>query len=62
MKIRVLHIIGSLELGGAQVVVKHIVEKNDDPNIEHYIYPLRCREKSYQIHIAIMTLANSSTF
>ncbi|MHC5173199.1 MAG: glycosyltransferase family 4 protein [Planctomycetota bacterium] len=44
MKIRVLHIIGSLELGGAQVVVKHIVEKNDDPNIEHYIYPLRCKQ------------------
>ena len=44
VKIRLLHIIGSLELGGAQVVVKHIVEKNDDPNIEHYIYPLRCKQ------------------
>ncbi len=41
MPIRVLHIIGSLRLGGAQVCLKQIVEHNDDPTIEHYIYPLR---------------------
>jgi glycosyltransferase involved in cell wall biosynthesis len=44
MTIRVLHIIGSLRLGGAQVCLKQIVEHNDDPNIEHFVYPLRCRQ------------------
>jgi len=44
MPIRVLHIIGSLRLGGAQVCVKQIVEHNNDPDIEHYVYPLRSRK------------------
>lgn len=49
MPIRVLHIIGNLRSGGAQMCLKHIVENNDDPEIEHYIYPLR----SQQIDIPI---------
>lgn len=49
MPIRVLHIIGNLRLGGAQMFVKQIVEHNDDPNIEHVVYPLR----SQQIDIPI---------
>lgn len=40
MAIRVLHLIGSLRLGGAQVVVKQIVENASD-EFEHFVYPLR---------------------
>lgn len=40
MAIRILHLIGSLRLGGAQVVVKHIVE-NASEDVEHFVYPLR---------------------
>jgi glycosyltransferase involved in cell wall biosynthesis len=42
MPIRVLHIIGSLCLGGAQVVLKQIVEHSDPARFEHFVYPLRC--------------------
>lgn len=44
MTIRVLHIIGSLRLGGAQVCLKHLVEHPADPEIEHYVYPLRSKD------------------
>lgn len=40
MPIRVLHIIGSLGLGGAQVCLKYLVEHGSN-SIEHVIYPLR---------------------
>ena len=40
MPVKVLHIIGSLGLGGAQVCLKYIVEQSSD-NVEHFIYPLR---------------------
>lgn len=43
MPIRVLHIIGSLRLGGAQVVVKQIVE-NASEEFEHFVYPLRTKQ------------------
>ena len=43
MTIRVLHLIGNLQLGGAQVVVKHIVE-NTSEEVEHFVYPLRCKQ------------------
>ena len=43
MAIRILHLIGSLRLGGAQVVVKHIVE-NASEGVEHYVYPLRSKK------------------
>ncbi|MCF7954855.1 MAG: glycosyltransferase [Phycisphaerae bacterium] len=41
MAIRVLHLIGSLGLGGAQVCLKYLVENMIDPEINSYIYPLR---------------------
>ncbi|MFA6186032.1 MAG: glycosyltransferase family 4 protein [Phycisphaerae bacterium] len=40
MPIKVLHIIGSLGLGGAQVCLKYLAEHSSD-NVEHFIYPLR---------------------
>ena len=40
MPIKVLHIIGGLGLGGAQVCLKYLVEQNSN-NVEHFIYPLR---------------------
>ena len=40
-KVRVLHIIGNLRFGGAQVVVKQIVENSDPDHFEHYVYSLR---------------------
>lgn len=43
MTIRVLHIIGSLRLGGAQVCLKQIVE-NASEDVEHFVYPLRCKQ------------------
>jgi len=46
----VLHIIGSLRLGGAQVCLKQIVEHNEDPGIEHVIYPLRPEPVDIPIH------------
>lgn len=39
--IRVLHVIGSLRLGGAQVCLKQLVEHNTDPDIRQTVYPLR---------------------
>lgn len=44
MTIRVLHIIGSLKLGGAQVSVKYLTENADDRKIETFVYPLRSRD------------------
>ncbi len=44
MPIRVLHIIGNLRLGGAQVIVKQIAENFDPREVESFIYPLRSKE------------------
>lgn len=44
MPIRVLHIIGSLRLGGAQICLKNIVEHASKDKIEHFIYPLRSKQ------------------
>jgi len=41
MTIRVLHIINSLGLGGAQTCLKYLVERNRNPQIEPFVYPLR---------------------
>lgn len=57
MAIRVLHIIGSLHLGGAQVVLKHIVERGDATQFEHFVYPLRSANP--QITIAKNVLSHS---
>lgn len=46
--IRVLHVIGNLGLGGAQICVKYIVE-NTPPDFENYICPLR--SKPSNIHV-----------
>lgn len=56
MTIRVLHIIGSLGLGGAQVCVKQLVEHNDDPAIEHVVYPLRSRQIDIPIDGTVIKL------
>lgn len=44
MPIRILHLIGNLRLGGAQVCVKQLVEHNSDPDVIQYVYPLRCKK------------------
>ncbi|MBW8015240.1 MAG: glycosyltransferase family 4 protein [Planctomycetes bacterium] len=44
MPIRVLHIIGSLRLGGAQMCLKNIVEHASKDKVEHFIYPLRSKQ------------------
>jgi glycosyltransferase involved in cell wall biosynthesis len=53
MAIRVLHVIGSLRLGGAQVVVKHIVE-NASEDFEHMVYPLRPKGAVFDIDTEII--------
>jgi glycosyltransferase involved in cell wall biosynthesis len=40
---RILHIIGSMRLGGAQTCLKYLVERNQNPDIEQFVYPLRPR-------------------
>lgn len=60
MTIKVLHIIGSLRLGGAQVCLKQLVEHNRDPEIEHFIYPLRSRQVDIPIggHVIMRPFVN----
>ena len=48
MAIRVLHVIGGLGLGGAQVCLKYLVENKSD-DVECYVYPLRHREETIPI-------------
>ncbi len=52
--INVLHIIGSLRLGGAQVVVKQIAENSDRERFRHYIYPLRAAPIDIDINAEII--------
>ena len=49
-KIRILHIISNMRLGGAQVCLKNIVDGNIDPNIEHFIYPLRAKNAVFKVN------------
>jgi len=56
MPIRVLHVIGSLRLGGAQVCVKQIVEHNVNPKIEHIVYPLRSQQIDIPIEGTVVKL------
>ena len=44
MTVKVLHIIGNLKLGGAQVCVKYLVENTTMVDVENFVYPLRGRE------------------
>ncbi|MFZ9012291.1 MAG: glycosyltransferase family 4 protein, partial [Anaerohalosphaeraceae bacterium] len=55
MAIRVLHIIGSLRLGGAQICLKQIVEHNNDPAIEHFVYTLRSKQIDIPIEGAVLS-------
>lgn len=41
MSMKVLHVIGSLGCGGAQVALRHLVENINTQEIELFIYPLR---------------------
>jgi glycosyltransferase involved in cell wall biosynthesis len=53
MPIRVLHIIESLELGGAQVAVKNLVENTNKQQTETFVYPLRSKNILIPIDNAI---------
>jgi glycosyltransferase involved in cell wall biosynthesis len=55
MPIKVLHIIGSLGCGGAQVVLKHLVENTDGKQVEVFVYPLRSRDVRIPIQGQIIT-------
>lgn len=44
MAIRVLHIIGNLQLGGAQVCVKNLVANMNTEDIQSFVFPLRCAQ------------------
>jgi glycosyltransferase involved in cell wall biosynthesis len=44
MSIKVLHVIGSLGCGGAQVALKHLIENMDSKEVEAFVYPLRSKE------------------
>ncbi len=44
MAMKVLHVIGSLGCGGAQVVVRQLVENVDSEQIKMFVYPLRSSE------------------
>lgn len=44
MPIKVLHIIGSLGCGGAQVALKHIVENISSKEVSAFVYPLRSKK------------------
>jgi len=56
MAIRVLHIISSLELGGAQVCVKYLVE-NAGSGVEPFVYPLRCGRTDISVNGEVAKLA-----
>jgi glycosyltransferase involved in cell wall biosynthesis len=49
MPIKVLHVIGSLGCGGAQVVLKQIVEYSDANEFDMFVYPLRSRDVNIPI-------------
>lgn len=55
MAIRVLHVIGSLGCGGAQVVLKHLVENMDSSEVESYVYPLRSGQVQIPIKGTVIT-------
>jgi len=44
MPIRILHIIGNLKLGGAQVCLKYLVENASRDEIETFVFPLRSKD------------------
>ena len=56
MSTKILHIIGSLKLGGAQVCVKNLVENTGPGDVENFVYPRRCREIDIPIDGAVIKL------
>ncbi len=52
--IRVLHIIGSLGLGGAQVVLQRIVKHSHSNQFEHFVYPLRSANQTVSIETKVI--------
>ncbi|MBN2139321.1 MAG: glycosyltransferase family 4 protein [Sedimentisphaerales bacterium] len=52
---RVLHVIGSLGCGGAQVVLKHIVENCDDNEVKSFVYPLRSAQRRILVKSNVIT-------
>ena len=54
MPIKVLHVISSMGLGGAQVCVKYLVENATSSKIETLVYPLRCQGIDIPINGNIM--------
>lgn len=57
--IRVLHVISSLGVGGAQICVKYIVE-SCSPEIENYVYPLRSKPEDIHIDGEIIEIPYSN--
>ena len=55
MTVRILHLIGSLRLGGAQIVLKQIVEHTDSNRFEHIVYPLRPKHQDIKLSAEIIT-------
>jgi glycosyltransferase involved in cell wall biosynthesis len=55
MPVRILHIIGSMHLGGAQVVLQQIVEHSDPAQFEHFVYPLRPNNPTFSISKNLLT-------
>ena len=56
MAIRVLHIIGGLALGGAQVIVRQIAEQSRPDRTEHLVWPLRPANDRIRIKAPIIRL------
>jgi len=54
--IKVLHIIGSLKLGGAQVCLKYLVEAASSEEVENYVYPLRSKDIDMPIEGKVIKL------
>jgi len=54
--LRVLHIIGNLHAGGAQVCLKQLVENSRDTGVEHVVYPLRSRRVDIPIEGTVVRL------
>jgi hypothetical protein len=52
--IRVLHIIGSLGLGGAQIVLQRIVKHSHSNQFEHFVYPLRSANQTVSIETKVI--------
>ncbi len=57
MAVRILHLIGSLRFGGAQAVLRQIVECSDKNCFEHIVYPLRSANQ--QVALPCRIISNS---